>query len=242
MRASEWRYASSSHSSVDLELCMYRLLHIKVQLVAGCLTIINTLRTENVRGLLKTLTEAGNSKVTESLKKIQLGGLDSPTAQTIAAELEGTKAASCNLGESASAKKYPGLVIPFAHDADFDCAALIQETYTAGLSPLKQSNFDPSSGTYDNTQAPFDNVAASNVAFILSAKSTKVSCAATKDCEAGHDVLFCYFIEPLQAGDKPFTAELYNALWGLETGAASISAPSVVTALSPAAVIILVHI
>ncbi|CDJ43256.1 hypothetical protein ETH_00008695 [Eimeria tenella] len=163
------------------------------------------------------LTAANDGEATESLTEIGKTEPDSLTTAKIA---------------------YPGLVIPFAHDEDFDCNALIQATYTAGLDHLKQSNFEPSTGTYNAENAPFDNVAASNVAFLLSAKSTKVSCAATKDCKAGHDVLSCYFIDPLQTGDKPFTTELYNALWGLETGAAFISVPSAATVLLVLALVI----
>lgn len=42
---------------------------------------------------------------------------------------------SCN----AVVLQYPGLAIPFAHSTNFECSALIQGTYTAGLSQLKQS-------------------------------------------------------------------------------------------------------
>ncbi|CDJ43260.1 SAG family member [Eimeria tenella] len=196
-----------------------------------CLEIINTLRKENLQDLLGTLTKAEESDVTASLKKIKIEGSDELSTAKIAAKLAGSDAQNCESGESANAKTYPGLVIPFPHTTDFDCNTLIQATYTAGLDHLKQSNFEPSTGTYDVDKTPFNNVDASNVAFLLSAKSTKVSCAATEDCAGGHDVLFCYFIDPLQSGDQAFTTELYNALWGLEAGAASISVPSVATIL-----------
>ncbi|CDJ63603.1 SAG family member [Eimeria necatrix] len=203
-----------------------------------CLAIINKLRSENLKNLLGTLTEANDGEVTASLTTIDVTGADGLTAKKIASKLAGENVETCDLGENANAKTYPGLVIPFAPSTQVDCNALIQATYTAGLDHLKQSNFDPSTGTYDATKAPFDKVDASNVAFLLSAKSTKVSCAATNNCSAGHNVLFCYFIEPLQTGEKPFTTELYNALWGLETGSASISVPSVATVLLVLALII----
>ncbi|CDJ63601.1 SAG family member [Eimeria necatrix] len=203
-----------------------------------CLEIINKLRKENLKDLLGTLTKADDTEVTQSLKKIEIEQPENPTAATIAVTLAGDNVETCNSGINANAETYPGLVIPFTHETEFDCSAFIQATYTAGLDHLKQSNFDPSTETYDVENAPFDNVDASNVAFLLSAKSTKVSCAATNNCSAGHDVLFCYFIEPLQKGEKPFTPELYNALWGLETGAASISVPSVPTVLFVLALII----
>ncbi|CDJ44167.1 SAG family member (sag19) [Eimeria tenella] len=203
-----------------------------------CLAIINKLRSENLKDLLGTLAKAEDTEVTESLKAIKIEEPASPTAPKIAVTLAGSNVDTCESGEGANAKKYPGLVIPFPHDTEFNCNALIQATYTAGLDHLKQSNFEPSTGTYDVENAPFNNVNASNVAFLLSEKSKKVSCAATKDCKAGHDVLFCYFIDPLRKEDKPFTAELYNALWGLEAGAASISVPSVVTVLLALALII----
>ncbi|CDJ43262.1 SAG family member [Eimeria tenella] len=200
------------------------------------LDIINKLRRENLKDLLGTLTKAQESEVTASLKEMGKTDPANLTAAKIAQTLAGSSE-TCELGENADAKTYPGLAIPFAHSTNFECSALIQGTYTAGLSQLKQSNFDPSTGTYDVESAPFNNVDASNVAFLLSAKSTKVSCAATEDCTGGHDVLFCYFIDPLRKGDKPFTTELYNALWGLEAGAASISVPSVATVLSVLALV-----
>ncbi|CDJ63604.1 SAG family member [Eimeria necatrix] len=201
------------------------------EITADCLDTINKLRSENLKDLLGALTKAENNDVTESLKAIEIEEATTLTTATIAAKLAGDNVETCASGENADAKTYPGLVIPFAHDKDFDCNALIQATYTAGLEHLKQSDFEPSTGAYDVNNAPFNNVHASNVAFLLSEKSKKVSCAATKNCTAGHDVLFCYFIEPLRNGDKPFTTELYNALWGLETGAASISVPSAATVL-----------
>ncbi|CDJ63602.1 SAG family member [Eimeria necatrix] len=203
-----------------------------------CLEIINKLRKENLKDLLGTLTKAGDEEVTASLKENEIQDPEEPTAASIAAKLAGSDVQTCESGKSANATTYPGLVIPFAYDTEFNCNTLIQETYTAGLNHLKQSNFDPSTGTYNLENAPFNNVDASNVAFLLSEKSKKVSCAATKDCKAGHDVLFCYFIEPLQEGEKPFTPELYNALWGLETDTAFISVPSVATVLLVSALII----
>ncbi|CDJ43255.1 SAG family member [Eimeria tenella] len=194
-----------------------------------CLDIINKLRSENLRDLLRTLAKAEENEVTESLKKIGKTQPEGLTAVKIAVALAGEDVGTCNSGENANAKTYPGLVIPFPHSTDFDCDALVQATYTAGLNYLKKSNFEPSKGTYDVENAP--NLDASNAAFLLSAKSTKVSCAATNNCSGGHDVLFCYFIDPLRKGDKPFTTELYNALWGLETGAAFTSAPRVATVL-----------
>ncbi|CDJ62191.1 SAG family member [Eimeria necatrix] len=204
-----------------------------------CLTIINTMRTGAVKGLLEALTKAQDNEVTESLKKLKKEGEENTTAKTIAAKLAGTDATTCDSAASANAETYPGLVIPFAYDTKFDCNALIEETYTAGLSHLKESRFDPSTGKYDINEVPFNNVAASNVAFLMSSKSTKVSCAATKDCTGGHNILFCYFVEPLQNGEAPFTTELYNALWETETGAASISVPSAATGLLSLALILL---
>ncbi|CDJ70086.1 SAG family member [Eimeria necatrix] len=196
-----------------------------------CLTLINKLRNENLNGMLKTVTKAEDKEVTASLKTNQIEQQTDNTASTIAVKLAGDNVDTCDSGGDADATTYPGLVIPFAPNTEFNCNALIQETYTAGLDHLKQSSFEPSTGAYDVDKAPFNNVDASNVAFLLSEKSTKVSCAATKGCNGGHNVLFCYFIEPLQKGDKPFTPELYSALWGLETGAASISVPSVATVI-----------
>ncbi|CDJ62187.1 SAG family member [Eimeria necatrix] len=204
-----------------------------------CLTIINTLRTENFNGLLTALATADDGEVTASLDKIQKKTLESPTAKKIAEALAGDDATTCDLAASANAETYPGLVIPFAYNTTFDCKALIRATYEAGLSHLRESSFDPSTDTYNVTLAPFNNVAASNTAFLLSSKSAKVSCAATKNCEAGQNVLFCYFIDPLQTGDAPFTTEVYNALWGVGKGAASILVPSVSTALLSLALTIL---
>ncbi|CDJ43261.1 SAG family member [Eimeria tenella] len=203
-----------------------------------CLATINRLRSENLKGLLGTLNKAEDKEVTASLKTIQIQEDTDATAVTIAVKLAGEDVHTCASGKDANAKKYPGLVIPFAHGDNFECNALIQATYAAGLDHLKQSSFDSSTGIYDTTKDPFDKVEASNVAFLLSAKSTKVSCAATKDCNAGHNVLFCYFISPLQKGQKPFTTELYNALWGLEAGAASVSVPSAATVLLVLALIV----
>ncbi|CDJ70084.1 SAG family member [Eimeria necatrix] len=195
-----------------------------------CLEIINKLRKENLEDLLETLTKAQGSDVTASLKKLGIQDPAEPTTANIAEKLAGEDN-TCQSGINANAEKYPGLVIPFTHETDFDCSTLIRATYTAGLDHLKQSNFDPSTGTYNVEKPPFDDVDASNVAFLLSAKSTEVSCAATNNCNDGHNVLFCYFLEPLRTGEKPFTTELYNALWGLQTGAASIAVPSVATVL-----------
>ncbi|CDJ63605.1 SAG family member [Eimeria necatrix] len=204
-----------------------------------CLDIINKLRGENLKGLLETLSTADEQEVTQSLKTIRVPITDpaDPTAKKIAVKLAGDTN-TCESGKDANAEKYPGLVIPYAHGTQPKCSDLIQETYTAGLNHLKELNFDPSAGTYDVAVAPFNNVDASNVAFLLWEESKKVSCAATNNCSAGHNVLFCYFIDPLQEGDKPFTTELYNALWGLETGAAFTSLPSVATVLLALALMI----
>ncbi|CDJ70083.1 SAG family member [Eimeria necatrix] len=196
-----------------------------------CLAVINKLRSESLKDLLGTLTRPHEDEVIASLEELGIPDPEELNAAKIAEKLAGDDVQNCESGKSANAKTYPGLVTPFAHSMDFNCNTLIQKTYTDGLNHLKESNFEPSTGTYDVENAPFNNVDASNVAFLLSSKSTKVSCAATQDCADGHDVLFCYFIDPLQKGDKPFTPELYNALWGLETGAASISVPSVATVL-----------
>ncbi|CDJ62189.1 SAG family member [Eimeria necatrix] len=147
----------------------------------GCVSIINVLRKENLRDLLKPLTKADDSELTVSLEEIQVDEADNLTAQTIAVKLAGAEAATCNLRETAGTEKYTGVVIPSAHNTDFDCNALIQATYTAGLPHLEESNFDPTTSKYV-IEAPFNNVAVSTVAFLLSAKSAKVSCAATKDC------------------------------------------------------------
>ncbi|CDJ70087.1 SAG family member [Eimeria necatrix] len=208
------------------------------EITKDCLDIINKLRKENLKGLLGTLTKADDTEVTAILKTIEVDSPANLTAAKIAEMLAGNDIESCESGKSANAKTHPGFVIPFAHDTEFKCNALIQATYTAGLDHLKQSNFEPSTGAYDVENAPFNNVDASNVAFLLSAKSSKVSCAATNNCNAGHNVLFCYFIEPLRKGDKSFTTELYNALWGLETGAAFTSVPTVATVLFVLALII----
>ncbi|CDJ43254.1 SAG family member [Eimeria tenella] len=227
--------ATSQQNSLRTNLFASGQVSLRTNTVAeertpDCLDIINNLRGENLKGLLETLDTAKASDVTESLKTISIEDPANPTADKIAVKLAGDSN-TCDLGKNANAEKYPGLVIPFTHETQFKCSALIQATYTAGLNHLKQSNFEPSAGTYDVKTAPFNNVDASNVAFLLSEKSKKVSCAVTNNCSAGYNVLFCYFIDPLQKGDKPFTTELYNALWGLETGAAFISVPSVATVL-----------
>ncbi|CDJ43253.1 SAG family member, partial [Eimeria tenella] len=200
-----------------------------------CLATINELRSENLKGLLRTLAETNGEEVTESLTTINVDNPASPTADKVAVKLAGEDVNTCASGKDADAKTYPGLVIPFTHETQFNCSALIQAAYTAGLNHLKQSNFEPSTGAYNAENVTFNNVNASNVAFLLSEKSKKVSCAAAKDCKAGYNV-FCYFIEPLRTGDKPFT--LYNALWGLETGAAFISVSSVIAVLVVFALII----
>lgn len=67
-----------------------------------------------------------------------------------------------------------------------------------------REKFIAAKGTYNVTKAPFNNVAASNVAFMMSDKSSKMSCAATTNCEAGYNVLYCHFIESLKTGDSTF--------------------------------------
>ena len=70
---------------------------------ADCLTTINKLRSENLKSLLGTLTEAVESEVTESLKKIGKTEPQNPTAKTIAVKLAGNDIQSCESGESAKA-------------------------------------------------------------------------------------------------------------------------------------------
>ncbi|CDJ37173.1 SAG family member [Eimeria tenella] len=214
-----------------------------------CLTIINDMRTQTAKGLLEALTKAQDGEVTESLKSIKKEEVQGATAKTIAAKLGGTDAATCEFAASANAQtvwlQYPGLVIPFAYGTKLDCISLIQTTYRDGRDYL-ENRFRSAGPTlthqqakYNFTEAPFNNVAASNVAFLMSSKSKKVSCAATENCTGGHNILFCYFIDPLQTGDAPFITEVYNALWGVGKGAVSISVPSVSTALLSLALIIL---
>lgn len=49
--------------------------------------------------MLKALTEADDSEVTENLKKIQERDPEETNAHTIAIELAGAEASTCNLGE-----------------------------------------------------------------------------------------------------------------------------------------------
>ena len=70
---------------------------------ADCLAIINKLRSENLKDLLGTLTEAGDEEATESLKKIEIKDPAESTAAKIAVKLAGTDVQKCESGKGANA-------------------------------------------------------------------------------------------------------------------------------------------
>ncbi|CDJ37172.1 SAG family member [Eimeria tenella] len=222
-----------------------------------CLPVVNALRTEGLNYFLPTVIKAGNAEVFESLgeKTIEelLNGEDASQYSTsggegkedvnvtlaIAAKLAGASAQTCDLGEAANAKKYRGVVVPFAASSSFDCGTLIEASFTAGLRHLQMEKFIAAKGTYNVTKAPFNNVAASNVAFMMSDKSSKMSCAATTNCEAGYNVLYCHFIESLKTGDSTFPVELYKALLKRQEGTAWTADPGFITIIFSSALLLL---
>ncbi|CDJ37169.1 SAG family member [Eimeria tenella] len=205
-----------------------------------CLPTMNILRVLNLRDqALEALEpETGGASVGEEEEdREELP--KSRTAADIAKELAGTKAETCESGATANANKHIGLVIPFEYSTTFDCGSLIQDHFAAGLSHMQESNFDPATGAYDTGKAPFDNLSASNVANIMWSKSTKASCAVTKNCQAGHNVLYCRLVEPITNADKPFTTELYEALLQRQAGSSSIALTSIATTFFCAALLLL---
>ncbi|CDJ62183.1 SAG family member [Eimeria necatrix] len=209
---------------------------------AACLPTMNMLRVLNLRDqALKALEpETGGASVEEGEGEEDQEELTkSNTAADIAKLLAGTAAETCEKGATADAKTHTGLVISFEFSATFDCGSLIQGHFSTGLSHIQESNFDPATGTYDTGKAPFDNLSASNVANIMWSKSTKASCAVTKNCKAGHNVLYCRFVEPITSKDKPFTTELYEALLQRQAGSSSIALPSIAITFFCAALLLL---
>ncbi|CDJ62182.1 SAG family member [Eimeria necatrix] len=192
---------------------------------------MNMLRVLNLRDhALEALEPETKTPSEEEEEEEEAVDTKSKTALEIAKELAGTSADKCEAGATANAKTYTGLVIPFEYSTTFDCGSLIQGHFAAGLSHIQESNFDPATGTYDTSSAPFDNLSASNVANIMWSKSKTASCAVTKNCQAGHNVLYCRFVESITSKDKPFTTELYEALLQRQAGSSSIELTSIATA------------
>ncbi|CDJ62199.1 SAG family member [Eimeria necatrix] len=195
----------------------------------ACLPILDALRTEGLNGQLAKLTKASDDDVNGSLSALQKSG--KTKVIEIAAELAGSDKTSCD-GAAIADSEYPGLVIPFDHSTEFDCEALIDESFYAGLSHLQEKNYDPSAESSKLGDAPLDNLAAQNFAAILSYEAEKVACAATTDCAAGNNVLFCYFIPPLKKGTaKPINADVYEAVLNRPRGSASITIPAIAATL-----------
>ncbi|CDJ62194.1 SAG family member [Eimeria necatrix] len=196
----------------------------------ACLPILNALRTEGLGGLLSELVKATSDEVKSSLSPPTKS--DTKTSVTdIVKELAGESKDSCD-ATNANTSKYSGLVITFEHSTTFDCGALIKESFTAGLRHLEQENYDASAQTNKLGVEPLNDPAAKNLAAIVSTKAGKVSCAATTDCTAGSNVLFCYFIEPLAADEaRPIETEVYEALLKRQRGSASITVPAITVTL-----------
>ncbi|CDJ62184.1 SAG family member [Eimeria necatrix] len=195
----------------------------------ACLPTMNMLRVLNLRDQMLEALEPETEGVGE--EEDGEPEIKSKTALEIAKALAGTDADTCDAGAKANAQEYTGLVIPFEHSTAFDCGSLIQGHFAAGLSHIQESNFDPATGKYDIQKAPFNNLSASNVANIMWSKSKTASCAVTNNCRAGHNVLFCRFVEPITAQDNPFTTELYEALLQRQAGSSSDALTSVATTL-----------
>ncbi|CDJ37170.1 SAG family member (sag16) [Eimeria tenella] len=196
----------------------------------ACLPTMNMLRVLNLRDQALDALQPETGGASEDEEREEQGEhTKSKTTAEIAKELAGTKAETCEKGATADAKTHTGLVIPFEYSTVFDCGSLIQGHFAAGLSHMQESNFDPATGAYDTGKAPFDNLSASNVANIMWSKSTKASCAVTKNCQAGHNVLYCRLVEPITSQDKPFTTELYEALLQRQAGSSSIALTSIAT-------------
>nr|ABR53731.1 surface antigen 14 [Eimeria tenella] len=195
----------------------------------ACLPILNGLRTEGLSAVLVGLKKAEEQDVSGSLTGLLPGSKTKVT--DIAAELAGSDKASCD-GAAIKDSKYPGLVIPSDHSTEFDCEALINDSFYAGLSHLEENNYDPSAESSQLGVAPLDNRAAQNLAAIVYDESEKVACAATTDCAAGNNVLFCYFVNPLKKETKkPINAEVYEVLLKRPRGSASITIPAIAATL-----------
>ncbi|CDJ37168.1 SAG family member (sag17) [Eimeria tenella] len=208
----------------------------------ACLPTMNMLRVLNLRdqALEALQPETGGTTVQEGEEEDDQEELTkSNTVAEIAKGLAGTDADKCEAGATANAKTHTGLVIPFEYSTTFDCGSLIQDHFTTGLTHIQESNFDPATGTYDTGKAPFDNLSASNVANIMWSKSKKASCAVTNNCRAGHNVLYCRFVDAIKPEDKPFTTELYEALLQRQAGSASIALTSIATTFFCAALLLL---
>ncbi|CDJ62192.1 SAG family member [Eimeria necatrix] len=205
-----------------------------------CLPVLNALRTEGLDGLLSELVKASSEEVRSSLSPQTKSESDKKTTVVeIAQELAGENKENCEAAD-ANTSKYSGLVITFQHSTAFDCEALIKESFAAGLSHLQQESYETSSATNKLGTAPLDNPAAKNLAAIVSTKAGKVSCAATTDCAAGSNVLFCYFIEPLAVDEaQPIKAEVYEALLKRQRGLAPITIPGITATLFSLALIML---
>ncbi|CDJ62196.1 SAG family member [Eimeria necatrix] len=204
----------------------------------ACLLVLNSLRAKGLNGLLNELTKANEDEVRESLQPAGKSGNKTSVIE-IAQELAGTDKSTCD-ATTANKSPYSGLVITFDHSAEFDCESLINESFTTGLNHLQEQNYDASADTTKLGEAPWDNLAAKNLAAIVSTKAEKVSCAATTDCEAGSNVLFCYFIQPLALDEvQPIKAEVYEALLRRQQGSACIPLPGITAALFTLALAIL---
>ncbi|CDJ62188.1 SAG family member [Eimeria necatrix] len=203
----------------------------------ACLPVLNKLRLEGLNNLLSELVKATEEEVASSLQQPKAIG-EKTKVTDIAAELAGSDK-TCEAA-NATASPYSGLVITFDYSTAFDCEALINESFTAGLSHLQQANYDASDAATKMGVAPLDNLAAKNLAAIVSTKAGKVACAATKDCEAGKNVLFCYFIEPLgKVEAQPINADVYEALLQRQRGSAWTTAPGITAILFSVALILL---
>ncbi|CDJ37177.1 SAG family member (sag13) [Eimeria tenella] len=200
-----------------------------------CLPILNALRTEGLNGLLKGLVEAGDGEASQ----IQPLARSGKTTIQIASELAGTNKESCD-ATNANQSQYAGLVITFDVSKTFDCEALINASFTAGLDHLQKADYNATADESILGTPPLDNIAAKNLAAIVSTKAEKVECAATTDCVAGKNVLFCYFIQPLEKEQaQPIDANVYEALLKRQRGSASIAVPGITAMLFSLALILL---
>ncbi|CDJ37171.1 SAG family member (sag15) [Eimeria tenella] len=230
--------ANPHNDSVDT-LAFIQAVPVAIEAVDAttvCLPTMNMLRVLNLRDQSLEALEPDTDETTGDAEE---GVSKSKTALEIAKELAGTDAATCETGATANAKAHTGLVIPFEYSTAFDCGALIQGHFAAGLSHIQESNFDPATGKYDTGIAPFDNLSASNIANIMWSKSKTASCAVTKNCRGGHNVLYCRFVDPITNADTPFTTELYEALLQRQAGSSSIAFTSIATTFFCAALFLL---
>ncbi|CDJ37176.1 SAG family member [Eimeria tenella] len=198
--------------------------------LCSCLLVLHSLRREGLNGLLNELATVSDDEVLKSLQPEARSG-DKTSVIEIAQELSGGDKSACD-AKAANKSPYSGFVITFDHSTKSDCEALISASFTAGLSHLQQQNYDASADSTKLGEAPWDNLAAKNLAAIVSTKAEKVSCAATAECEAGSNVLFCYFIQPLALEElQPIKAEVYEALLRRQHGSAYIPPPGITAAL-----------